>query len=515
VSVTATPGEGEVRVFADYDGDFVEEADVVVVGSGPTGAVVTHELARAGRKVVLVEEGPPFTPDDFVLEGAASMARTMREGGLRATRGFVMPTMQPIALGGGSLVNSAICPRAPVSVLDDWCTRFELSHTHRRDLDPHYDAVAAFLGIAPTPDEVQGPRNLLFRDGCQKLGYSSEPIPRNVIGCRGSGECFTGCRNRAKQSMDVSYIPAAIALGARVLTSLRVTQVLANGRRAEGVAGRVVEPFTGRAGARFRVNARMVVLAAGCVGTPTILLKSGNLANGSGQVGQNLQFHPGVAITGVFPDRTHPEFGATQGYQSLQFIEQGFKLETLWAPPAVLAVRTPGLGHELKARLAEVPYSATWDAIGSCHRSLGRVVPRRRSMDPVLHYHLHEEDVKILQHALVVLAEIFFAAGASKIQPGVHGLAEEMSSMEQADAIRTAKLRATDLVCGGNHVFCTTRMHGDPSQGVVDEDGRCHDFDNLFIADTGIFPRCTGVNPMFTGMALAHRQAGVIEDRLP
>lgn len=515
MSVTALPGEGEVRVFADYDGDFEEEAEVAVVGSGPTGSVVAYELARAGRKVVLLEEGPPFTPEDFVLEGAGSMTRTMREAGLRATRGYVMPTMQPIALGGGSLVNSAICPRAPESVLDDWCTRFDLARTHRKDLDPHYDAVAEFLGIAPTPDEVQGPRNLLFRDGCRALGYSSEPIPRNVRGCRGSGECFTGCRNRAKQSMDVSYVPAAIRHGARVLTSVRVVKVLANGRRVEGVAGRVVEPFTGRAGARFRVKARVVVLAAGCVATPVILKKSGDLANRSGQVGENLQFHPGVAITGIFPDRTDPVFGATQGYQSLQFLEQGFKLETLWAPPAVLTVRMPGLGHELKARLAEMPYAAIWDAIASCHRSLGRVVPRRRSMDPVLHYHLHEEDVKILQHALWTLAEIFFAAGARKIQPGVHGLAEEMHSLREAEAIRTAKIRATDLVCGGNHVFCTTRMHGDPTQGVVDEDGRCHDLENLYIADTGIFPRCTGVNPMFTGMALAHRQAGVIEDRLP
>ncbi len=509
------PGEGEVRVFADYAGDFQEEADVVVVGSGPTGAVVAHELAIAGRKVVLLEEGPPFTPEDFALDGATSMVRTMREGGLRATRGHVMPTMQAIALGGGSLVNSAICPRAPESVLEDWCTRYDLARTSRKDLDPHYDAVAEFLGIAPTPDEVQGPRNLLFRDGCKALGYSSEPIPRNVRGCRGSGECFTGCRARAKQSMDISYVPAAIRAGARVLTSVRVEEVEHRGGRVEAVTGRVVEPFTGREGARFRVKAAAVVLAAGCMATPVILQRSGNLANRSEQVGENLQFHPGVAITGVFPEPTNPRFGATQGYQSLQFIEQGFKLETLWAPPAVLAVRTPGMGHALKEHLAEVTHSATWDAIASCHRSLGKVVARRRGMDPVLHYRLDREDVKILQNALVVLSEIFFAAGARKIMPGVHGLPDVMNSPAEAEILRTAEIRGTDLVCGGNHAFCTTRMHGDPSQGVVDEDGKAHDLENLWIADTGIFPRCTGVNPMFTGMALAHRQAGVIDDRLP
>jgi choline dehydrogenase-like flavoprotein len=56
-------------------------------------------------------------------------------------------------------------------------------------------------------------------------------------------------------------------------------------------------------------------------------------------------------------------------------------------------------------------------------------------------------------------------------------------------------------------------MHGDPDQGVVDEDGRCHDFDNLYIADSGIFPQCPSVNPMYTVMALARRQAHAILDR--
>ena len=75
-------------------------------------------------------------------------------------------------------------------------------------------------------------------------------------------------------------------------------------------------------------------------------------------------------------------------------------------------------------------------------------------------------------------------------------------------------MNGRDLVMGGNHVFCTTRMHGDPAQGVVDELGRCHDLDNLYIADTGIFPRCPSVNPMFTAMALARRQAHAIHGRL-
>src|SRR5262245_44938236 len=196
------PADVDLRVFADYDRDVREEADVVVVGSGPCGAVVAKELTDAGQRVVLIEAGPPFTPADFGLDGPFSLAKTMREGGMRNTFGTVIPTMQAICLGGGSLVNSAICVRAPDFVLERWSSDFELAHTRRADLDPHYDAVGAFLGISPTPENVLGQRNLLFKQGCDALGIPSEPISRNVRGCRGSGECFTACRSRAKQSID-------------------------------------------------------------------------------------------------------------------------------------------------------------------------------------------------------------------------------------------------------------------------------------------------------------------------
>ena len=506
--------DADLRVFADYDADVDLETDVVVVGSGPGGAVVAHELALAGRRVVLVEEGPPFVPADFTTDGGLSMTRTLREGGLRATVGTVMPTMQAIALGGGSLVNSAICNKAPVFVLDEWCERYALRQTTLADLEPHYDAVAEQIGIAPTPEDVQGRRNLLFRDGCRALGYECEPIARNVRGCRASGECFTGCRSRAKQSVDLNLVPAALRLGATVLTSARVEQVLADGRRALGVRGRIVAPFSGRASHRFEVRARRVVLAAGCMATPLLLRRSGNLANRSGQVGRNLQFHPGVAILGLFPEPVHPEVGATQGFQSRQFLRDGYKLETLWAPPAVLAVRMPGSGHALKQRLLDLRHSAIWDAITSCHHSLGEVVPRRGRLDPLLRWRLDPRDLPVLKQALFRLAEIFFAAGARAIQPGIARLPDEMTSLAAARVLRDGELRPQDLVLGGNHAFCTTRMHGDPAQGVVDEWGRCHDLDDLYIADTGAFPRCPGVNPMWTGMALARRTARAIAEGL-
>jgi choline dehydrogenase-like flavoprotein len=505
---------GEVRVFAEYGRDFVEETDVVVVGSGPSGSVVSYELARAGYRVVLLEEGPPFTPKDFRSDGNLSMARTMREAGLRSPTGTFMPILQAICLGGGSLINSAMCVRPPPFVFDEWSTRFDLERTSRAELEPHFDAVAEFLGIAATPEPVQGERNLLFRRGCDELGIGSESVARNVRGCRGSGECLTGCRARAKQSMDISYIPEAMKLGARVLTSVQAQRIIGEGSRVRGVEGRVVEPFSGRPSHRFTVHARYVVLAAGCMGTPTLLQRSGDLANASGEVGRNLQFHPGAAVAGVFDHVIDPLFGGTQSYQSLDFLKEGFKLETMWSAPAALAVRTAGLGGELVQRFSELPRTAIWDAIASTHRSLGSVKARFRAMNPAIRWTLHPEDAKVMLRSVYVLSQIFFAAGAEKVMPGIHGLPDEFSSMREAEVLREHPIRPSDFVTASSHVFCTTRMHGDPARGVVDEFGRCHGYDNLFIADTGIFPRCTSVNPMFTVMALAHRQAQALIDRI-
>ena len=113
-----------VKAFADYRGDVRERCDVLVVGSGPGGAVVAKELAEAGRDVILLEEGPPMGKKDFTQEAGEAMQRMLREGGSRAARGnLVTPTMQAIVLGGGSVINSAICARPPAWIFDKWHAR--------------------------------------------------------------------------------------------------------------------------------------------------------------------------------------------------------------------------------------------------------------------------------------------------------------------------------------------------------------------------------------------------------
>jgi choline dehydrogenase-like flavoprotein len=501
-----------VSVFSDYDGPLRAAADYVVIGSGPGGAVVAKELAERGGDVVLVEEGPPFGQRDFVPEPGASMRRTLRESGMRVARGRAfLPTMQAIGLGGGSLVNSAICVRPPAWVFEKWRQHHGDAPT-RDELDPHFDRVEDFLGIAPTEEAVLGERNRLFRQGCDALGIPSEPCPRNVRRCRGSGECLTGCRAGAKQSTDVSYVPAAIARGARVFTSVRAERIRMQGARAVGVGGHVVAPFTGAVGPEVELEARKaVVLAAGCVATPIIMARSDGASGPSGQVGRNLQFHPGAALMGIWDHEVRPWEGATQGYQSLAFLEQGYKLEVLWAPPAILATRFPGFGHEFKDQLGRLAHMAPFDVIAAADRSSGTVRPKLGSWDPDLRYELDPEDEAIVHAGLVKLAEIMWAAGAREIITGMHGL-PEVITRDQHRLLVDCVLKAENVMISCNHVFGTTRMGRDPRRSVVDAHGRCHHTDNLWIADTGIIPMSPAVNPMLVLMALADRIAGDVAD---
>ncbi|EYF00826.1 putative OXIDOREDUCTASE GMC-TYPE [Chondromyces apiculatus DSM 436] len=496
-----------VKVFADYRGEVRAECEVLVIGSGPSGAVVAKELAEAGRDVILLEEGPPFGKKDFRQEAGESMSRMLREGGMRTTRGHTfIPTMQAIALGGGSVMNSAICARSPGWVFEKWSAHTGTTGLTREALDRHYDRVEAFLGVEPTATAVLGRRNLLFKQGCDALGLSSEPTFRNVRGCQGSGECFTGCRHGAKKSMDVSYVPAAIRAGARVFSSVRADRLLMKGRRAVGVRGRVVEPFTGREGHEAVFQAGMVVLAAGCMATPLLLLRSG-VGNGSGYVGRELQLHPGLAVMAVFPERIDPWAGATQGYHSLHFLEEGMKLEVLWSPPAVLAARFPGMGHDLQQHFRDYDRMAPFDVIIAAERSRGSVRLRRGSLEPDIRFDLDQRDVDRLQRGLGHLSDICWAAGAEAVMPGLYGVPDLLKSREDAEVLRRMELKARHTITAGNHAFGTARMSHRPADGVVDEWGRCHDLDNVYVADTSIFPGSPAVNPMLTCMALADRIA--------
>jgi hypothetical protein len=469
--------------------------DVVVIGSGPGGAVAAKELAEAGRDVILLEEGPPFGPADFVQEAAEAMQRMLREGGTRAARGAsFIPTMQAIALGGGSLVNSAICARSPDQVFRKWSDKSGTTVT-RAELDPHYERVERFLWAEPTPP---------WRCRASATSSSSRAATRSASPASPRGATCAAARARASASPAAATArrsrptsptsPRPSRAGARVFTSVRAEQVTMRGRRATGVRGHGDRALHLARGPPVEIEAKCVVLAAGCIATPLLLQKSG--VGNARWVGKDLQLHPGLAIMGVFPDVVDPWKGATQGYHSLHFLDEGIKLEVLWSP---LGARRalPGLGHDYQKHLSTTPHGP----VRRHHRgrSLGRHgAPARGGWDPDIEFAGTQDDVDLIQRGIGILSDICWAAGATHDpprpprrprDPAIEGGGRDPPYRRSCAAPTRSPPRTTRSAPRA----CPVARGRRGRRG-----GRCHDADNLYVADTGIFPGSPAVNPMLT-----------------
>jgi choline dehydrogenase-like flavoprotein len=323
-----------------------DAADFVIVGTGAGGATAAHVLSAAGRSVVMIEEGALLRPDQRARGLTDAFEQSARDMGTLATSGRTpLPLLQGRCVGGSTAINSGIVWRLPERVRSDLATRYGL-HTllDAAALDRIYAQLELELEVAPVSDAVRGHNAALMQRGAHALGLAGRPITRNAKRCVGHARCLQGCPEGARQSMDVSFVPAAMRDGARLHTGLRAKRIVFKHGRAHRVEGDVLDA-DGKRIDGFRIHAhRGVISAAGAVWTP-ILLRSSGLR---GRVGDGFQAHPGVAVVGAFDEQVGMGFGATQAYE-VPLHEDRLKLESISLPPELLAARLPstarGRGH--------------------------------------------------------------------------------------------------------------------------------------------------------------------------
>ncbi len=462
----------------------VFESDAVVVGTGAGGAVVARELAAGGWKVRILEEGEYFTGRDYGSKTPLESIKMLyRKGGLTATLGNV-PVMLPVGccVGGSTAINSGTALHPLPSAVDRWRHEFGLADLTDH-LDSYAERVEGFLGVNPVPQLNRA--NALFKLGTEKMGYEGSVLTRNAKNCQGAGRCYLGCPNDAKQAMNVSYIPDALRRGAVVYTRARARRVLVENGRAVGVA-------TSRA--VFR--APVVVVAAGAVHTPVVLRRPG----------RHLKIHPGVKAIGLFDEEVRLMEGVPQGYHVTGFLEQGISLESITLSPGIMGSQLPDpsiLRHYnhlavIACRIIESD-------------SEGRIFRNPFSRWPVIWYSLAPSDVDKARRAVVIAAEIYFAAGARKVFTGIHGF--EQLEYRDLDRLRNARLSARDLELMANHPQGSARMADSPDLGLADPDGQVWDTPGLYIADGSAMPASPIANPQLSIMMFATHVARKILER--
>jgi choline dehydrogenase-like flavoprotein len=507
----------DMRRFDDTD-----EVDLVVVGCGAGGSVLTQRLAREGWTVVALDAGPFWDPDrDWVSDEAGSHR-------LYWTEPRVIDGADPVPLGsnnsgrgvGGSMVHYAgYTPRFHPSDFEtftrdgvgaDWPLSYH-------DLRGHYAAIEEELPVAgeawpwgdphtyPHRPHPVGGNGEIFLRGALKTGITAKVGPVAIVNgrfgnrphCIYRGFCLQGCKVNAKASPLITHIPDALAHGAEVRPDSMVTRIEIDER-----TGRATGVHYVRDGISRFQRARMVAVAGYSIETPRLLLNSASkrfpdgLCNDFDQVGRYLMVQGAPQTAGRFDAEVRmyksppPEVSSEQFYETdpAKPYKRGFSIQTVSPLPITWAEHVAAQGHwggKLREYMSDYVH---WSCLGALCEFLpepGNRVTLADEKDrhglPVatFSYTKGDNDKQLMKAAQAVMEDILHAAGA-----------DEVITID----------RYAHLVGGA-------RMAADERHGVVDADCRAFAVPNLLITDGSVLPTQGSANPALTIMAVAARAA--------
>jgi choline dehydrogenase-like flavoprotein len=391
------------------------------------------------------------------------------------------------------------------------------------DLAPWFAMMEQRLNIHPW-EQLPNANNEALRNGAAKLGIETKVIPRNVKGCWNIGYCGMGCPTNAKQSMLVTTIPFALAHGATLFTRARAQQLSFAGSRVKGLVVRALQndgitpsPYT------ITVRARHYVLAAGAIGTPALLPRS-NAPDPYQRVGKCTFLHPVVLSLAEMPYAVNAFSGAPQSIYTDHFLHThpldgpiGFKLEVPPVHPVLAATTLVGFGEPHARLMNDLAHGQVIIALmrdGFHAESAGGSVALQTDGTPVLEYPMTPYLWDGARRALLAMAQIQFAAGASTVLP----MHEEATPYRTFDAARAAinalpmEILRTRVVSA--HVMGGCAMGHDNREAVVDENGAHHHLENLSIFDGSIFPTSIGANPQLSIYGIVARNTTRLAERM-
>ncbi|MDR1910882.1 MAG: GMC family oxidoreductase N-terminal domain-containing protein [Helicobacteraceae bacterium] len=435
----------------------------IVVGSGPGGAIAACLLAEAKREVLIFEEGEAFDKNQIEPFSLDEMKLRYRNGGI--TMAFGKPRVQYVegaTLGGGSEINSGLYYRLPEAIKDRWQKEYgcELD-----GLEKHAEIIEKDICVSLMPRTLPI-TSLKLKEGADALGWKCVETPR-----------WHDYKKDERQTASKTYIPRAIAAGAKVLSGAKAIRVQKNGD------GWLVKLNNNQA-----IGCKNLFLACGAIQTPLLLQKSALIG-----ASKTLHMHPTIKAIAHFPQDVNSRDMGVPVHQIKEFenISMGCSISS----PHYLSTSMLGVSDGLSLVRGDWKHLASYYAM---------IVPEARGAvrklpffgDAFVSISLTRNDLKNLSIALKKLCEVLFAAGADALYPTIGGIKPltERADIDKIPDILPVKQSALMTI------HLTSSMID-----FIDQWGALKSAKNLFISDASILPSAPGVNPQGVLLSLVRR----------
>lgn len=488
--------------------------DIVIIGSGAGGGTVAKELAplcEQGARIALLEWGGHFQRQDNTRREIEMAEKYYFHKGGYPTESQDMTLALAHAVGGSTTVYTGTSLEIPEAVLKKW----NIPGVDAQDLAPRFEKYKKENNVHLLPPDEINENNRLFVEGCRKLGWKAEQFPINVKGCHGLGTCNLGCAVFAKQGTAVVQIPMAEEKGVEVIPFCRVRHIEDHDVIADVVPaehGLVPSPL---ALGRYRFRAKKIVVCAGAIHSPAILLRSYGMQL-SPVLGRYFTCQPALMLAGEHPHPIKNVHGHPKSFYCDTFSNtQRFLLETCMYFPFSFSKSLVGFGEEMDDFMSHFDALQMILVLAIDEAEADNRIRIDRKGNPHVNYRMHPRTIQAMSDACRASVRIFFAAGAYRAH--VPAMAGFFITSQQADQIDTLirpdlfKLGKASLSAA--HLMGGCRMGTDPQTSVTDAWGKVHGLDDIYVADASLFPAAAEVNPYLTIMTLADRVAqGIRQD---
>lgn len=494
--------------------------DIVIVGSGAGGGTVADVVSQktgADTDILVLEGGPLWRHDQF-NERERDMGRLYFDRGAKPTKDLTVSVAAGRAVGGSTLVYTGVSFRPPARVVDTWKKDFGLDFLTQEFVDGTLEDIEDDLNVHPLPRDWDNDNNRLFKEGCDALGIPAKRLRLNFDGCEGLGFCNLGCRVGAKQGTLEVQLPRAVDRGVQVVHNAWVDRIT---RDAVHFTVQAPPPRTAPnvvAEGSHRVTADTIVVAAGALNTPALLLRSQDGLEWQNEaVGRFLTLHPTYNVNAIYPEPITNYRGVPKTWYVDAFSEsEGYYLETSFYYPGVTAKNLPGFGAEHERFMRRYDQMMSILLLADDPARADNRITTDRSGAPTIDYTVPDPVRPALAKGLRRSARIFLAAGCTEMM--LPGSQKQVLTPDDADRLDTLitpnTLNVHQNPLSSAHPQGGARMGKDPATTVVAPDGRLHGLDSVYVADASLFPTSVKVNPYETVMLLATHVAEQVAKRV-